>query len=93
MKKSIITFIIGLLVGAIIATGGFYAYEKLSQNNILSESSMSQPPEMSNDGNSQQPPDKPDGDTYLTEFNDDDTTCSNIDFNGYTLYVNSKAIN
>lgn len=33
------------------------------------------------------------GDTYLTELNDDDTTYSNIDFNGYTLYVNSKAIN
>lgn len=33
------------------------------------------------------------GDTYLTELNDDDTTYSNIDFNVYTLYVNSKAIN
>lgn len=32
-------------------------------------------------------------DTYLTSLNDDDSTYSNIDFNGYTLYVNSKAIN
>ena len=31
-------------------------------------------------------------DTYLTSLNDDDSTYSNIDFNGYTLYVNSKAL-
>ena len=27
------------------------------------------------------------------ELNDDDKTYSNIDFNGYKLYVNGKAIN
>lgn len=33
------------------------------------------------------------GDSYVTELNDDDTSYSNIDFNGYKLYVNGTAIN
>lgn len=33
------------------------------------------------------------GDSYLTSLTTDDLTYSNIDFNGYTLYVNGVAIN
>lgn len=33
------------------------------------------------------------GNSYVTSFNNEDSTNSNIDFNGYTLYVNGKAIN
>ena len=33
------------------------------------------------------------GDSYVTSFDDADTTYSNIDFNGYKLYVNGTAIN
>lgn len=33
------------------------------------------------------------GDCYITELEDSDTTHSNIDFNGYKLYVNGVAIN
>ena len=33
------------------------------------------------------------GDSYVTSLEDADTTYSNIDFNGYTLYVNGVAIN
>lgn len=33
------------------------------------------------------------GDSYITSLEDDDTTYSNIDFNGYKLYVNGTAIN
>ncbi len=33
------------------------------------------------------------GDCYITELKDSDTTYSNIDFNGYKLYVNGIAIN
>lgn len=33
------------------------------------------------------------GDCYVTSLTDEDTTYSNIDFNGYTLYVNGTAIN
>ena len=33
------------------------------------------------------------GDSYITSLNDEDETYSNIDFNGFKLYVNGKAIN
>lgn len=33
------------------------------------------------------------GDSYVTSLDDTDTDYSNIDFNGYTLYVNGTAIN
>lgn len=33
------------------------------------------------------------GDSYVTTLEDADTTYSNIDFNGYTLYVNGIAVN
>ena len=33
------------------------------------------------------------GDSYVTSLETDDTTYSNIDFNGYKLYVNGTAIN
>ena len=33
------------------------------------------------------------GDSYVTSLDDADTDYSNIDFNGYTLYVNGTAIN
>ena len=33
------------------------------------------------------------GDSYITSLEDEDSTYSNIDFNGYKLYVNGKAIN
>ncbi len=33
------------------------------------------------------------GDSYVTSLEDSDTSYSNIDFNGYTLYVNGVAIN
>lgn len=33
------------------------------------------------------------GDSYITTLEDADTTYSNIDFNGYTLYVNGIAVN
>ncbi len=33
------------------------------------------------------------GDSYVIELEDEDTTYSNINFNGYKLYVNGKSIN
>lgn len=33
------------------------------------------------------------GDSYITSLEDDDTSYSNIDFNGYKLYVNGTSIN
>ena len=33
------------------------------------------------------------GDSYISELDNSDLTNSNIDFNGYKLYVNGKSIN
>ena len=33
------------------------------------------------------------GDSYVSSLENADTSNSNIDFNGYTLYVNGKAVN
>ncbi len=33
------------------------------------------------------------GDSYITSLDNEDDTNSNIDFNGYKLYVNRVAIN
>jgi hypothetical protein len=33
------------------------------------------------------------GDSYITELNNKDSSNSNINFNGYKLYVNGKSIN
>ena len=68
MKNKILIFIIGLLVGAIIATAGFLIYNKVVKNNLMTEpeemmqmngnGQMMQP---SND-NMEEPPEKPSGD-------------------------------
>ena len=36
---------------------------------------------------------KLEGDCYITSLDNEDTSNSNIDFNGYKLYVNGSAIN
>ena len=66
MKNKILNFIIGMLVGAIIATVGFYFYSKTNINN---KGGMpgGERPQMMQDGNSSgmpsgTPPEKPDGD-------------------------------
>jgi len=54
MKDKIMVFIIGVLVGAVLSTGVFFAYTKISNNN----NNNGNVPQM----NGQEPPDKPDGD-------------------------------
>ena len=59
MKNKILIFIIGVLVGAIIASIGFYAYSKTNSNK---EFTPGQRPEMSDqNGDRQTPPDMPNG--------------------------------
>ena len=74
MKGKIITFIIGLLIGALLATGGYYLYEKNvkdnNANNTVNTTQNNRPgdgrmPEMPN-GDSNTPPAKPDGDNGST---------------------------
>lgn len=68
MKDKILIFIIGVLVGAIIATAGFLIYNKVCTNN------SGQPEMMQMDSNGQmgqtsgsmeEPPEKPDGDNSI----------------------------
>lgn len=75
MKDRIILFIIGLLLGAVIATGAFFVYTKATtcnnSNNTQMQMPGGEPPSMENgqensNGNSNskgQPPEKPSGES------------------------------
>ena len=65
MKDKIMFLIIGILIGAIITTGGFLIYNKSLSNNVdqpemmqMNENGQMQPPSNDNMG---EPPAKPDG--------------------------------
>lgn len=66
MKDKIILFVIGVLVGAVIATGAFYAYTVAAKScdcNSNNQMNGGQPPEMSSGQNGGgQPPEKPSDD-------------------------------
>ena len=70
MKEKILTFIIGVLVGAIIATGGYYIYSKNNNKNHRGMPNGERPAMMQQDGNSTDgngtdrgtPPEKPSDD-------------------------------
>lgn len=78
MKNKVLTFIIGVLVGAIITTVGFLIYNKAVKNNSEqpemmqmnengqmvqpSNGDMGEPPEMPNSNNGEEPPEKPSND-------------------------------
>lgn len=74
MKEKILTFIIGFLVGAIVATSGFLIYSKtiadnskqpemmkMNGNEQIGQPSknMEEPPEKPSGDNSEEPPTKP----------------------------------
>ena len=68
MKEKILLFIVGLLLGAVIATGAFFAYTKASSsscNNQNTQMNGGQPPEMPGGQNNSngQPPEKPSNDS------------------------------
>ena len=84
MKNKIITFIIGMLVGAIIATGGFFIYQKMSHPKGMPNGDR--PERMMNREDGEEPPEKPDGeqgeppdrkDKQNTTTNTSDETTSN----------------
>ena len=61
MKEKIIIFIIGLLAGAVLATGGFLIYTK-NNNNTADTNKTHERSEKGRPGmNGEQPPEKPDG--------------------------------
>lgn len=62
MKEKICPFIIGLLLGAILATGGFLIYSKSVNNNQnmpQMSNRMGEPPEKPEGDNGGEPPEKP----------------------------------
>lgn len=78
MKGKILPFIIGILVGAIIATTGFLIYSKSTASNFKKnemmqmkgngqmggqQGDMNEPPEKPDGNNGEQPPAKPEEDT------------------------------
>ena len=62
MKDKIIIFIIGVLVGAVIATGVFYIYTTTNSNKNTESTQIygGQPPKMPS-GEMGEPPEKPNG--------------------------------
>ena len=59
MKNKILTFVIGVLIGAIIATAGFLIYEKTNTNNEMPNREMTE--ERMNRRNGEIPPDRENG--------------------------------
>ena len=63
MKEKCLTFIIGVLVGAIIATGGYYFYSKSNSKNFRGMPDRERPTMMQDGDNSNgkmgTPPEKP----------------------------------
>ena len=60
MKNKILILIIGILIGAVLTSIGFYIYQKNNNGgpDFLQNGEM---PQMPNGGNGQTPPDKPSG--------------------------------
>ncbi len=79
MKDKILLFIIGVLVGAIISTGAFFVYTKLTTNNSNSQQTQMQMPgenmQGMPNGENGQPPERP-GESSLQNSNSK-TTQSN----------------
>ena len=82
MKKKILPFIIGILVGAIITTVGFLIYEKTNTSNEMPNRERTE--EMMNRGDGETPPDRPDGEGGMkfnrqkNNENTNDSTSNNI---------------
>ena len=62
MKEKILTFIIGVLVGAIIATGGYYLYSKNNNSKHGGMPNGERPAMMGQNENMGTPPEKPSDD-------------------------------
>ena len=83
MKDKIILFVIGLLVGAVIATGAFYVYttatNSCNSSNQNTKMISGQPPEMPSgrQGERREPPEKPNGENEQSSEKPNNNTQSN----------------
>lgn len=73
MKEKVLTLIIGILIGAILATGGFLIYNKVNENN--SSTDMSNVPQMPGNGQKPdgEPPAKPGEESNTNKTQDNDS--------------------
>ena len=82
MKKKILPFVIGILIGAIITTAGFLIYEKTNTNNGIPNRERTG--EMMDRGDGETPPDRPDGEEGMkpnrqkNNQNTTDSTSNNV---------------
>ena len=79
MKDKILVFIIGLLVGAIIATTCFFIFDKVNSKNHQFPSGNKMEFRQMNDGMT--PPDKPDGEENSNQKREQKQDNSNKDSN------------
>ena len=83
MKDKIILFVIGLLVGAVIATGAFYVYttttNSCNSSNQNTKMISGQPPEMPSgrQGERREPPEKPNGENEQSSEKPNNNTQNN----------------
>ena len=80
MKKKILPFVIGILIGAIITTAGFLIYEKTNTNKRMPNKERAG--EIMNRGDGETPPDRPDGEGEMKsnrQKNNQNTTDSTSD--------------
>lgn len=88
--------LIMLLIIAAVCTGSYFTMKKTSTTS--SNNTMGNMPQMSQGMPNMNSSDSSSsitltGDCYVTSLEDTDTSYSNINFNGYKLYVNNVAIN
>lgn len=76
MKNKILTFIIGVLVGAIITTIGFYIYAK-TNNNSMNQMPNGEMPQMMKQENGETPPEKPSGEERTNQNAPSEMTFNN----------------
>lgn len=83
MKDKIIIFVIGLLVGAVIATGAFYVYttttNSCNSSNQNTKVISGQPPEMPSGGQEKngRPPEKPNSENSQSSEKPSDNNTKN----------------
>ena len=96
MKDKILLFIIGVLVGAIISTGAFFVYTKLTTNNSNSQQTQMQMPggnmQGMQSGENGQPPERP-GESTSQSGTSQNSNSKTTQSNSSSTKTNSKTNN
>ncbi len=96
-KEKIILFVIGVLTGAVISTGAFFAYIKLAGIGTTSSNQSMQipgggtPPEMPSGNQGGTPPEMPNGDNQSESPNSENSSDNTNSQNSQSGTSNSKS--